>query len=52
VIADLNRAFEVLQQESKICINAVDKNALSLAILNGRWDTVLREVKNMHLPDE
>lgn len=45
-------SFETLQYESKICINAGNKKQLSLDILSGKWDAVLREVKNMLLPEE
>lgn len=49
---DLNRSFETLQQESRICINLVDKKELQMAIMGGKWDVVLRDVKNMMLPEE
>lgn len=42
--------FETLQYESKICINAGNKKQLTSDILTGRWDAVLKEVKNMLLP--
>eukprot|EP00357_Protocruzia_adherens_P006973 CAMPEP_0114979430 /NCGR_PEP_ID=MMETSP0216-20121206/4365_1 /TAXON_ID=223996 /ORGANISM="Protocruzia adherens, Strain Boccale" /LENGTH=513 /DNA_ID=CAMNT_0002340751 /DNA_START=500 /DNA_END=2041 /DNA_ORIENTATION=- len=49
----LTRSFKVLQEESQICLNTVENiEDFKSDILNGRWDTLLKQVETLQFPSE